>query len=194
MGSPRMTGSARAAADFFEPVGKLIMKKLLVAAGAAALALTATPAAAAPVAATTPATANAKIYKPLILTANRNLDLGTIVMGTLPVGGEKVTLTAAGGFTCGLGNLTCSGTPVTAQYNVKGTNNANVRILVGSTSLTGSLGGTVAFTALAPSPANVTMPNSGNAGIDFTVGGEITVLPATLEGVYTGSMDVTVDY
>jgi hypothetical protein len=170
------------------------MKKLLIAAGAAALALTATSASAAPVAATTPATATAKIFKPLVLTANRNLDLGTIVLGTLPVGGEDVTLTAAGGFTCGAGNLTCSGTPVTAQYNVKGTNYAVVRILGGSTALNGSLGGTVAFTALAPAPASVTMPNSGNAGVDFTVGGQITILPTTLEGVYTGDMDVTVDY
>jgi hypothetical protein len=171
----------------------MIMKKLLVAAGAAALGLTATPAAAAPVAATTPATANAKIYKPLTLTANRNLDLGTIVMGTLPAGGEVVSLTAAGAFTCGGGNLTCSGTPQTAQYNVTGSNNAVVRILVGASTLNGSAGGTVAFTPLAPG-ASVTMPNSGNTGVNFNVGGQITVLPTTVEGTYVGAMDVTVDY
>jgi hypothetical protein len=173
----------------------MTMKKFLVAAGAAALALTATPAAAAPVAATTPATANAKIYKPLVLTAKRNLDLGTIVMGTVGATGEKVTLTAAGGFTCGGGNLTCSGTPVTAQYNVQGTNNAVVRILVGASSLNRvGGGGTVAFTPLAPSPASVTLTSSGVPGDDFFVGGEITILPATVEGVYSGNMDVTVDY
>jgi hypothetical protein len=170
------------------------MKKILVAAGAAALALTATPAAAAPVAATTPATANAKIYKPLVLTANRNLDFGTIVMGTVGAGGEKVTLTAAGGFTCGAGNLTCSGTPATALYNVQGSNNTVVRILVGSSSLTNGSGGSVAFTALAPTPASVTLTSSGVPGDDFNVGGEITILPTTPEGVYSGNMDVTVDY
>jgi opacity protein-like surface antigen len=171
------------------------MKKFLVAAGVAALALTAAPAAAAPVAASTPATANAKIYKPLVLRADRNLDLGTIVMGTVAAAGEKVTLTAAGGFTCGAGNLTCSGTPVTAQYNVQGSNNAVVRILVGASTLNRSGGGgTVAFTPLAPAPASLTLSNSGAPGDNFNVGGEITILPTTVDGVYSGNMDVTVDY
>jgi hypothetical protein len=171
------------------------MKKFLVAAGVAALALTAAPAAAAPVAASTPATANAKIYKPLVLRADRNLDLGTIVMGTVAAAGEKVTLTAAGGFTCGAGNLTCSGTPVTAQNNVQGSNNAVVRILVGASTLNRSGGGgTVAFTPLAPAPASLTLSNSGAPGDNFNVGGEITILPTTVDGVYSGNMDVTVDY
>ena len=166
-------------------------------AAVAGLTLTATPALAAPVAASTPATANARIYKPLVLRADRNLDFGTIVMGTLAPAGEKVILTAAGGpggFTCGAGNLTCSGTPVTAQYNVQGSNNAVVRILVGSSSLTNGSGGSVAFTALAPTPASVTLTSSGVPGTNFNVGGEITVLPTTPEGVYSGNMDVTVDY
>jgi hypothetical protein len=170
------------------------MKKLLVAAGFATLALTTTPAFAAPVAASSPATANARIYRPLVLRADRNLDFGTIVMGTLPAGGETVTLTAAGGFTCGAGNLTCSGTPVTAQYNVQGSNNTVVRIFVGASSLSNGTGGTVAFTPLAPSPASVTLTNSGAPGNNFFVGGQITILPTTVEGVYSGNMDVTVDY
>ena len=115
-------------------------------------------------------------------------------MGTVAAGGENVTLTAAGGFTCGAGNLTCSGTPTTAQYNVQGTNNAVVRILVGASTLNGSLGGTLAFTPLAPAPATVTLTNSGAPGTNFNVGGQITILPTTGEGVYTGNMDVTVDY
>jgi hypothetical protein len=172
------------------------MKKFLIAAGAAALAVTATPAAAAPVAASTPATANAHIYRPLVLTANRNLDFGTIVMGSVAAGGENVTLTAAGGFTCGSGNLTCTGavTPTTAQYNVQGSNNAVVRILVGASTLSNGAGGTVAFTPLAPAPASVTLTNSGAPGTNFNVGGQITILPTTAEGVYSGNMDVTVDY
>ena len=140
------------------------MKKFLVAAGAAALALTATSAAAAPVAASTPATANAKIYKPLVLTANRNLDFGTIVMGTVAAGGENVSLTAAGAFTCGAGNLTCSGTPATAQYNVQGSNNAVVRILVAASTLSNGSGGTVALTTHAPVTASVTLTNTGAPG------------------------------
>jgi len=170
------------------------MKKFLIAAGAAALAFTATQAVAAPVAASTPATANAKIYRPLILTSSRNLDFGTIVMGTVAAGGENVTLTAAGGFTCGAGNLTCSGTPTTAQYNVQGSNNAVVRILVGASTLSNGSGGTVAFAPLAPAPATVTLTNSGAPGNNFNVGGQITILPTTAEGVYSGNMDVTVDY
>lgn len=66
------------------------------AAGLVALALSAAPAHAAPVSVTgTKPTANVRILKPLQLTSLRNLDFGTVVMGTLTAN-ETVSVTASG--------------------------------------------------------------------------------------------------
>lgn len=171
---------------------KLLRMTCLVA-SVAATALTAAPAAAAPVGAATPATARARIVKPLVLTATRNLDFGTITLGTVAAGGEAVSMTQAGVVTCGSGGLTCSGTPVSAAYNVVGTNNQVVQVFAVASPLTNANDGTTL--SFSPSaPATVTMPNSGNAGVNFNVGGSITILPATTDGVYTGNINVTVDY
>ena len=171
---------------------KLLRTACLVA-SVAATALTTTPAAAAPVGAATPATARARIVKPLVLTATRNLDFGTITLGTVAAGGEAVSMTQAGVVTCGSGGLTCSGTPVSAAYNVTGTNNQVVQVFAVASPLTNANdGSTLSFSPNAP--ATVAMPNSGNAGANFNVGGSITILPATTDGVYTGNINVTVDY
>ena len=42
--------------------------------------------------------------------------------------------------------------------------------------------------------AFVTMPNSGNTGLDFNVGASFPITTTTTEGVYTGNLTVTVDY
>ena len=48
---------------------------------------------------------------------------------------------------------------------------------------------------LVPSyPATVALPNSGNPGVEFAVGGTITLSSATADGLYVGTMNVTVDY
>jgi hypothetical protein len=170
------------------------MTKILRAGMAvAALALTTTPALAAPVGASTPGQASAKIFKPLTLTAKRNLDFGTIVVGTVAAGGETVSMNLSGTVVCGAGGLTCSGSPVSAQYNVQGTNNAVVRVFSGVTQLTNANDGTkLNFTPAIPT--SVTLTSSGVPGDDFTVGGAITILPTTTDGVYSGTMNVTVDY
>ena len=165
--------------------------RLLTAAAVATLTLATTPASAAPVGATTPATAKASIVKPLTLTAKQNLDFGTILLSAV-TGPTAVTISQAGAATCGTGTV-CSGTPKQAIFNVTGTNNQVVRIFSAATTLTNANDGTtLSFTPNAP--ANVTMPNSGNAGIDFNVGGGISVTTTTTDGVYSGNMNVTVDY
>ena len=164
-----------------------------LAASAAAAALLATPALAAPVAAATPATGRAKLVKPLVLTATRNLDFGTITLGTVAVAGENVVMNQAGVVTCGAGGLTCSGTPASATFNVKGTNNQVVQIFAVASSLTNANDGSIlSFTPSAP--ATATLPNSGTAGVNFNVGGSIKIMPATTDGVYSGNINVTVDY
>lgn len=164
-----------------------------VAALVAGMALAASPALAAPVGAGTPATARAKLVKPLVLTATRSLDFGTITLGTVAAAGENVTMTQAGAVTCGSGGLVCSGTPVSAAYNVKGTNNQVVQVFAVASPLTNANdGSTLSFTPNAP--ATVTLPNSGTAGTNFNVGGSIKIMPTTTDGVYSGNINVTVDY
>ena len=43
-------------------------------------------------------------------------------------------------------------------------------------------------------PASVTLVNSGNPGRDFNVGGSITIPSTATDGVYSGVIEVTVDY
>jgi len=164
----------------------------LLTAAAAVSALAATSATAAPVGATTPATAKAQIVKPLTLTAKTNLDFGTIVLQAV-VGATSVAISTTGAITCGTG-LLCSGTPVPATYNVAGTNNQVVKMYSAATTLTGSAGGTITFTPILPVGASVTLTNSGAPGNDFNVGGSIAIGTTTLDGVYTGNINVTVDY
>jgi len=43
-------------------------------------------------------------------------------------------------------------------------------------------------------PGTVALPNSGNKGVDFSLGGRITLSSSTAGGLYTGTFNVTVDY
>jgi len=169
------------------------MKKLIIAAAALA-AVTAAAPAAAQTSAAPKASANAKLIKPLTLTALRNLDFGTIVMGTLSAN-ETVSITGAGAVTCGSsGSLTCSGTQQSAQYRITGTQGQQVAISSATPTyaLAGSNGGTLTFT---PSlPATVTLGAAGAAVNDFVVGGSIVIGSATQDGVYSGQIDIQVAY
>jgi len=168
---------------------------MTLAASVAALTLASTPAFAVPVGAATPATATAKIVKPLTLTATGALDFGTIL---IPASGVTATrtikLSNAGVLDCAGGSteVACSGTTSYPTYNVKGTNKMVVSIIKTASSLSGSNGGTLAFRPTGP--ASVTLPNAGNTGVNFDIGGDIDVVPATVDGTYTGNIDVTVDY
>ncbi|WP_300973317.1 DUF4402 domain-containing protein [Sphingomonas sp. LHG3406-1] len=172
------------------------MKKTLLAAATLAAVSTAVPAAAQSVASATPrATANARLIKPLTLTALRDLNFGTIVMGTI-AGDQTVSIDGAGSVSCGAsgGGLTCAGTPQSAGYRVTGTQGQVVVISSAAPSfpLSGSNGGTLAFV---PSfPASLTLGNSGAPGNDFDVGGSVTINSSTPDGVYSGQIDIQVAY
>ena len=164
------------------------------AALAVAATLAATPALAAPVPATPKAKASAKIVKPLTLAAIQNLNFGTIVVGTLTAA-QTVAVSQAGLLSGCTGALTCSGTVTQARYNVTGTNNMTVNIASTASNLTNTTSGgseTLAFTPSAP--ATVLLTNSGAPGNNFNVGGSISIAPATVDGLYVGDIEVTVDY
>jgi hypothetical protein len=172
------------------------MKKMILAAATVA-AFAAIPAAAqnAATSANPRAVAGARLIKPLTLTALRDLNFGTIVMGTIN-GDQTVSISGAGAVTCGAsgGGLTCAGTPTSASYRVTGTQGQVVVISSAAPSfpLAGSNGGTLAFV---PSfPTSLTLGSSGSAGNDFNVGGAVVINSSTADGVYSGQVDIQVAY
>jgi hypothetical protein len=167
------------------------MRKSIAGASASlALMLVASPAAA--VSPATQATANAKIYKPLTISKVQNLDFGVIVLGPGVWAGDVVSISQAGALTCGGGtNLTCSGSPQVAKYHLAGTNNAIVTVSSPGFNLTGP--GTLAFTPNAPATVNLGATGS-TTGVDFSIGGSITLASTTPDGIYSGTFAVTADY
>jgi Mat/Ecp fimbriae major subunit len=167
-----------------------MMKSIAYASAFAALLAAASPAAA--VSPASQATANAKIYKPLTISKVQNLDFGVIVLGAGTWSGEVVSITQAGALTCGGGtNLTCSGSVQPAKYHLVGTNNAMVTVSSPGFNLTGP--GTLAFTPNAPATVNLGATGS-TTGVDFSIGGSITLASTTPDGVYSGTFAVTADY
>ena len=167
-----------------------MIKSIAYASAVAALVAVATPAAA--VSPASQATANAKIYKPLTISKVQNLDFGVIVLGAGAWAGEVVSISQAGVLTCGGGtNVTCSGAPQVAKYHLVGTNNATVTVSSPGFNLTGP--GTLAFTPNAPATVNLGATGS-TTGVDFSIGGSITLASTTPDGVYSGTFAVTADY
>jgi hypothetical protein len=175
-----------------------LIRMTALAASVAALTLAATPAAAAPVgpaAGSRNATATARIVKPLTLTHVQDLNLGTILLsGAGAWSGAVVRIAADGTFSCTNTNVVCSGTPVVAKYNVTGTNNQRVYITAPNFSLTNANDGTTLPFTVDKGVGYIDLANSGNTGVDFPLGGEISVASTTTGGVYTGTFNVTVDY
>ena len=162
---------------------KFGMKRAIVGAAIAALAMNA-PAAHA---ASATGTATAKILRQITLTNTSALQYATIISGATA---STVAVTTAGARTCGAG-LTCTGTTTAANFDVQGTSGAVV--LVGgdsSVTLNGSLGGTMAST-LTYSAANITL---GTTGGSFQVGGTLSVGANQTAGDYTGTFNVTANY
>ena len=171
-------------------------KFLRTAAATAALLLTATPALAAPVGPSDRnATATARIVKPLTLTHVQDLNLGTVLLsGTGAWAGAVVSISRGGVFSCANANVVCSGTNQVAKYNVTGTNNQTVTISAPNVTLTNQNDNTKTLLMTVDSPGTLALSNSGNTGVDFPLGGSITVASTTTDGVYLGTFNVTVDY
>lgn len=166
--------------------------RILTAAAVATAALAATPALAVPVGATTPATARAQVVQPLALTRSTNLDFGTVLLSSIAVGTTyTVTLTSTGALSCSAG-LTCSTTGIPATFNVAGSNNQRVNIFVAASNF--SNGTTTLQVTPSLAASFVTLTNSGAPGTNFNVGASFPITSTTTEGVYTGNLNVTVDY
>jgi hypothetical protein len=165
---------------------------LLLAVGLAAFA--AAPASAQTTGTTGPkATASVNVMKPLQLTALRDLQFGTVLVGSF-AGSQDVTISPSGR-TCGLGaGLTCSGVFSTAQFRLTGSNN-NVALISSPTpTVTLSNGAGATMTLTLSFPASLTIDNSGNPGRLFEVGGTLAFTSTMADGLYTGTIDIQVAY
>lgn len=157
----------------------------------AILALTGALAAGPAQAATTTVQVTAKVAKPVTLSAKQNLDFGTIMLSTaLP--SHVVSVSMTGTRVCSPG-LTCTGTPRQAIFNTTGFNGMVVLIFAAPSDLiNASDGSRIRFTPTAP--VSVLLTNSGQPGKDFSVGGSIVIPSTATEGLYSGTIEVTVDY
>lgn len=167
------------------------MKKLLATGGlGAALALAAQPAQAA-----SQASAQARVYRPLVLSSDQNLDLGIIVLAGASFTGQSVVMNTSGTITsCGSGgNLTCSGSTTAARYTVVGAANQTVTVSAPAFNL---VNGATNLLFTPNAPATVNTGASGNStGVTFTIGGTLSGLANTTpDGTYTGTFNVTVAY
>src|SRR3546814_11714087 len=111
------------------------MKRALLGAAIAALAMNA-PAAHA---ATATGTATAKILRQITLTKTSDLQYATIISGATA---STVAVSTAGGVSCGVG-LTCTGTAAAGSFHVAGTSGAvrSEERRVGNVSVRVDLGG-----------------------------------------------------
>lgn len=168
------------------------MTKFLTKAALAATVATGLFAAPAMAADTEEFTATARIVSPLTLTLdNGGLDFGTItILPTLAAAGEDVVVGRVGGGSdaCGA-NLNCTA-PTPAIFVVTGSINQGLDVSITPPATLDSGANTVAFTLDAP--ATVSLDAFGDASFD--VGGTIRVLPSTVDGTYSATMDVTVEY
>ncbi|WP_265570324.1 DUF4402 domain-containing protein [Sphingomicrobium nitratireducens] len=132
-----------------------------------------------------------QLKKPVVLTKLQDLDFGLIVGLQAGASPTAVTMTRDGTLTCPV-PLRCSGAPLPGLYNIMGSNSAQVSISVTGADLVNAVSGaTIGFTA--DGPTLLQLPNSGNKGVDFGVGGTI-VVPSDAAGDYEGVITVTADY
>ena len=115
----------------------------------------------------------------------QDFDLGTVMLGTGAFSGDDGTAVADGVLTCPA-PLTCSGARQVAIYNVSGSNNTTVRITTPDVMLVNQSDPTRTLRLTVDSPGTVAFTNSAPRGVDFQLGGSITldstVTPGHLPG------------
>jgi hypothetical protein len=139
------------------------------------------------------ASVSAQVVKPLTLTALQDLNLGTVTLGSGSWSGATIGISQAGIFTCDL-KVTCTGTAQAAQFNVTGTNKMVVLISAPNVTLVNQNNSAQTLNLALDSPGQVTLPNAGVQGVNFNVGGSVTISSTTVAGTYRGTINVTVNY
>lgn len=164
-----------------------------LAALAVAATVTATPALAqsAQVPAGSEPQGRARIIKPLSLEALTDMNFGDITVEDTGV----ATVNALTGAVSCTGGLTCPGASSAATWRVRGTNDQWVDILKPATvtlTHTTSPGDTLTLNVVGQD--DLQLSSSGMSGTDFGLGGNINVPATARDGLYEGSIVVTVQY
>jgi spore coat protein U-like protein len=156
--------------------------------------IAAAPSVAAPVSVTAPIEVRAKVVKPLTFTASGTMNFGTIILNGLTAN-RTISLSTTNVRDCGGGTpqLICSGATGVPTYNLRGTNGSTVTIIKTASNLTNAANGATLRMSLT-GPNSITFNNSSSNGVNFTIGGSITLTPTTSDGVYSGTVNVQVDY
>jgi spore coat protein U-like protein len=143
------------------------------------------------------ATANASVsannVKPLLLAKVQDLSFGTITLGPGVWSNATIAISQGGILTCNP-NVTCTGAVTAATYNVQGSNQQAVRISAPNLILTSQSDPSQTLSMTTNAPASVMLPNSGFPGVNFSIGGSVTLDSTTSGGTYVGTFNVTVDY
>ena len=153
------------------------------------VAITAMMLASPAIAAQTTAVTTVNVVRPVSLSKLQDMDFGTLSFAGF-TGTRTITLSRAGALTCAA-DIVCSGVPKQARFNVQGTNRMVVLLTYTGGTLSNGVD-SIPFTA--DGPASITMTNSGAPGLNFDVGGVLTVSPTLVGGMYSGTMTVTADY
>ena len=145
-------------------------------------------------AATVTAQVTANNVKPLLLTKLQDLNLGTVTLGPGAWSNATVSLSQSGTVGCANANVVCSGATLPAQYNVQGSNQQTVHISAPNVTMTNQSDVTQTLTLVTDAPATILLTNSGFPGVNFSIGGSVTLNSTTSGGTYVGTFNVTVDY
>lgn len=166
--------------------------RFLASACLACLSLSAT-AVALPVRANPKASGQVSLVTPLTLQRNADLDFATLAITT---GGTATINPVTGAMTVSGGLIHVGGTPSPARYSGAATKQTVVNIRVPNQPvLIRRVGGSETL-----SVSNFTLDGQDKRSLaqaqsfTFAVGARITVPAGTVEGVYTGEIDVTIQY
>ena len=159
----------------------------------ASLLLFAPAAIAAPIASPTPPSAQAALMRPLTLTKLADMDfgnLGVTTAGTAIINPVTNTLSVTGGV------IRLGGTPHAARFAGATSSSAVVNIkLPTRTVLLTRIGGTQTIAVDAFTLDGQSKRTMAQAGVfEFAVGATLRPAANQMEGVYTGTFDVTIQY
>ncbi|HEX5236912.1 MAG TPA: DUF4402 domain-containing protein [Sphingomicrobium sp.] len=140
------------------------------------------------------ASVKATVVKPLTLVSLQDLNLGTVTLQPGTWSGATVGISQTGVLSCANVHTICSGAAQAAQFKVTGSNKQVVKITAPDVTMTNQSDPSKSLTLVVDSPGEVTLPSSGVQGITFNLGGSITLSSTTANGVYSGTLNVTVDY
>jgi hypothetical protein len=145
-------------------------------------------------AATQTAAVSASPIKPLTLTRLQDLDLGTVTLGPGAWSNATLSLSQAGALSCANANIVCTGATSVAQYNVQGSNKQTVFISAPNVTMVNQSDSSQRLTLVTDAPRSVVLTSSGIPGVNFSIGGSVTVTSTTAAGTYVGTFNVTIDY